>query len=82
MDESTGIATPSPTDAASSNASSNPVPPETLTYQLSPNPIEIYPSNPEHMEGNYEIFQGFAYYSDISSRLMIYTSYIRRLNVA
>ncbi|KAG8200242.1 hypothetical protein JTE90_021898 [Oedothorax gibbosus] len=50
MDNSTGIATSSSPDAASSNASSNPVPPETLTYQLSPNPIEMYPTNPEHME--------------------------------
>lgn len=51
MEESTGIATSAPSEAASSTASANSLPSESLNYQPAPSHVEIYPNNPGHIEG-------------------------------
>ncbi|GFX84259.1 la-related protein 4 [Trichonephila clavipes] len=50
MEETNGMANSSPVEAACSTASANPVSPENLNYQVSPNPIEVYPPNSEHVD--------------------------------
>ncbi|XP_035208759.1 la-related protein 4-like, partial [Stegodyphus dumicola] len=50
MDDTSGIATSLPSEASTSTASANPIPSESLSYQPTQGHIEIFPSNPGHME--------------------------------